>query len=42
MTVRDGVVELTGRMPAATAARLLAEVEKIADVVEVKNLTTAD
>ncbi|MFF3364020.1 CBS domain-containing protein [Streptomyces misionensis] len=42
VTVRDGVVELTGRMPAATAARLLAEVEKITGVVEVKNLTTAD
>ncbi|MEU2358388.1 CBS domain-containing protein [Streptomyces misionensis] len=42
VTVHDGVVELTGRMPAATADRLLAEVEKIADVVEVKNLTTAD
>ena len=40
VTVHDGVVELTGRLPAATAARLAAEVEGIADVVEVKNLLT--
>ncbi|MGW4561137.1 CBS domain-containing protein [Streptomyces sp. NPDC004561] len=41
VTVHDGTVELTGRMPSATMARLVAEVEGIADVVEVKNLLTA-
>ncbi|MFG2884184.1 CBS domain-containing protein [Streptomyces sp. NPDC048297] len=41
VAVHDGVVELTGRMPAASSARLAAEVENIADVVEVKNLLTA-
>lgn len=39
--VHDGIVELTGSMPAAGAARLVTEVEGIADVVEVKNLLTA-
>ncbi|WP_330257965.1 CBS domain-containing protein [Streptomyces murinus] len=38
VAVHDGIVELTGRMPAATARRLLAEIERIADVIEVKNL----
>ncbi|TGZ15343.1 hypothetical protein DV517_03160 [Streptomyces sp. S816] len=38
VAVHDGIVELTGRMPVATARRLLAEIERIADVVEVKNL----
>lgn len=38
VAVHDGIVELTGRMPTATARRLLAEIERIADVVEVKNL----
>ncbi|WP_107430217.1 CBS domain-containing protein, partial [Streptomyces murinus] len=38
VAVHDGIVELTGRMQAATARRLLAEIERIADVVEVKNL----
>ncbi|BBC98243.1 BON domain-containing protein [Streptomyces griseofuscus] len=38
VAVRDGIVELTGRMPTATARRLLAEIERIADVIEVKNL----
>lgn len=38
--VHDGIVELTGSMPAAGAVRLVAEVEGIADVVEVKNLLT--
>ncbi|MEE1744332.1 MULTISPECIES: hypothetical protein [unclassified Streptomyces] len=38
--MHDGVVELTGSMPPACAARLVAEVEGIADVVEVKNLLT--
>ncbi|MET8451816.1 CBS domain-containing protein [Streptomyces sp. NPDC005209] len=41
VAVHDGIVELTGRMPSATSARLVAEVEDIADVVEVKNLLTA-
>ncbi|MGW7529209.1 CBS domain-containing protein [Streptomyces sp. NPDC054783] len=41
VTVHDGIVELTGRVPSATGARLVAEVEQIADVVEVKNLLTA-
>ncbi|WP_406164692.1 CBS domain-containing protein [Streptomyces sp. NBC_00996] len=41
VAVHDGIVELTGRMPSATTARLVAEVENIADVVEVKNLLTA-
>ncbi|MCX4458898.1 CBS domain-containing protein [Streptomyces sp. NBC_01728] len=41
VAVHDGIVELTGRMPSATTARLVAEVEDIADVVEVKNLLTA-
>ncbi|MGW7404280.1 CBS domain-containing protein [Streptomyces sp. NPDC054833] len=40
VAVHDGIVELTGRMPSATTARLVAEVENIADVVEVKNLLT--
>ncbi|MBA9043681.1 MULTISPECIES: CBS domain-containing protein [Streptomyces] len=38
VAVHDGIVELTGRMPTATARRLLAEIERIADVIEVKNL----
>ncbi|MGI5441041.1 CBS domain-containing protein [Streptomyces shenzhenensis] len=38
VAVHDGIVELTGRMPSATTARLVAEVENIADVIEVKNL----
>ncbi|MFF7358967.1 CBS domain-containing protein [Streptomyces filipinensis] len=43
VTVHDGIVELTGRLASsATAARLVAEVEGIADVVEVKNLLTTD
>ncbi|MGV9759715.1 CBS domain-containing protein [Streptomyces tricolor] len=41
VTVHDGIVELSGRLPSATAARLVAEVEQIVDVVEVKNLLTA-
>ncbi|MEV7203739.1 CBS domain-containing protein [Streptomyces griseoluteus] len=41
VTVHDGIVELTGRMPSATLARLVAEVEEMSDVVEVKNLLTA-
>ncbi|MFG2123695.1 CBS domain-containing protein [Streptomyces sp. NPDC048710] len=41
VAVQDGIVELTGRLPSATMARLVAEVEAIADVVEVKNLLTA-
>ncbi|MGW7543189.1 CBS domain-containing protein [Streptomyces sp. NPDC054770] len=41
VTVHDGIVALTGRMTPAGAARLVAEVEAIADVVEVKNLLTA-
>ncbi|MET9657424.1 CBS domain-containing protein [Streptomyces sp. NPDC006510] len=41
VAVHDGVVELTGSLPSADAARLVAEVEGIADVVEVKNLLTA-
>ncbi|MGW7381770.1 CBS domain-containing protein [Streptomyces sp. NPDC054794] len=41
VAVHDGIVELTGRMPSATSARLVAEVEDITDVVEVKNLLTA-
>ncbi|MES4889685.1 CBS domain-containing protein [Streptomyces sp. NPDC096012] len=40
VTVHDGIVELTGRVPPETGARLVAEVEDIADVVEVKNLLT--
>ncbi|MGX4695285.1 CBS domain-containing protein [Streptomyces sp. JNUCC 63] len=40
VTVHDGIVELTGRLPSATMVRLVAEVEEIADVVEVKNLLT--
>lgn len=40
VAVQDGVVEMTGRMPSAATARLVAEVENIADVVEVKNLLT--
>ncbi|MEU6540927.1 CBS domain-containing protein [Streptomyces sp. NPDC047000] len=36
--VRDGVVDLTGRAPAATAARLVAEIEAaVEDVVEVND-----
>ncbi|MFD1659218.1 CBS domain-containing protein [Streptomyces caeni] len=38
--VRDGVVELTGRMPRAAMLRLVAEVEGIDDVVEVDNHLT--
>ncbi|MGW7543186.1 CBS domain-containing protein [Streptomyces sp. NPDC054770] len=41
VTVHDGIVELSGRLPVATKARLVAETEAIADVVEVKNLLTA-
>ncbi|MFF4486525.1 CBS domain-containing protein [Streptomyces sp. NPDC001544] len=41
VAVHDGVVELTGRMSPATTARLVAEIDGIADVVEVKNLLTA-
>lgn len=41
VAVHDGIVELTGRMPPANTARLVAEVENIADVVEVKNLLAA-
>jgi len=41
VAVHDGIVELSGRMPSATLARLVAEVEEICDVVEVKNLLTA-
>ncbi|MEV7130044.1 CBS domain-containing protein [Streptomyces sp. NPDC093260] len=41
VAVHDGIVELTGRMSSATLARLVAEVEGIFDVVEVKNLLTA-
>nr|WP_308288238.1 IS3 family transposase [Streptomyces corallincola] len=41
VAVHDGIVELTGRMPSATLARLVAEGEEISDVVEVKNLLTA-
>ncbi|MGW3951291.1 CBS domain-containing protein [Streptomyces sp. NPDC004752] len=41
VAVHDGIVELTGRMPSATTARLVAEVENIADVIEVKNLLAA-
>lgn len=41
VAVHDGIVELTGRVPSATLARLVAEVEEITDVVEVKNLLTA-
>ncbi|MFH8520414.1 CBS domain-containing protein [Streptomyces gelaticus] len=41
VAVHDGIVELTGNMPAAGAARLVAEVAGIADVVEVKNFLTA-
>ncbi|MEU6510319.1 CBS domain-containing protein [Streptomyces sp. NPDC046942] len=40
VAVHDGIVELTGRVPAATMDRLVAEVEGITDVVEVKNLLT--
>ncbi|MEU2772271.1 CBS domain-containing protein [Streptomyces sp. NPDC007162] len=40
VTVHDGIVELSGQVPAATGDRLLAETEAIADVVEVKNLLT--
>jgi len=42
VTVHDGIVELAGQVSQATGARLLAEVERIADVVEVKNLLRAD
>ncbi|MFF1474724.1 CBS domain-containing protein [Streptomyces mirabilis] len=41
VAVHDGIVELTGRMPPVSTDRLVAEVENIADVVEVKNLLTA-
>ncbi|PZH16781.1 hypothetical protein C1I97_06100 [Streptomyces sp. NTH33] len=40
VTVRDGVVDLTGRMSQAAAARLVAEAEDIDDVVEVSNHLT--
>ncbi|MFE2064348.1 CBS domain-containing protein [Streptomyces sp. NPDC059467] len=40
VTVHDGIVELSGRVPAATRDRLVAETEAIADVIEVKNLLT--
>ncbi|GAB1333861.1 hypothetical protein ACE1SV_04510 [Streptomyces sp. E-15] len=40
VTVHDGIVELTGRMPPASLDRLVAEVAGITDVVEVKNLLT--
>ncbi|MFJ9734755.1 CBS domain-containing protein [Streptomyces sp. NPDC101171] len=42
VTVHDGIVELAGQVSPATGARLLAEVDRIADVVEVKNLLRAD
>ncbi|MET9450520.1 CBS domain-containing protein [Streptomyces cinerochromogenes] len=41
VAVHDGIVELTGRLPSMTLARLVAEVQEITDVVEVKNLLTA-
>ncbi|MEU1198628.1 CBS domain-containing protein [Streptomyces sp. NPDC005813] len=41
VSVHDGIVELTGRVSSATMARLVSEVEDIADVVEVKNLLIA-
>ncbi|WNM32135.1 CBS domain-containing protein [Streptomyces sp. Li-HN-5-11] len=41
VVVHDGIVELTGQVPSATGDRLVAEVEAIADVVEVKNLLGA-
>ncbi|MGV9251974.1 CBS domain-containing protein [Streptomyces sp. NPDC003697] len=41
VAVHDGIVELTGRVPTTTMDRLVAEVEGITDVVEVKNLLTA-
>ncbi|MEU6577562.1 CBS domain-containing protein [Streptomyces sp. NPDC046805] len=41
VAVHDGIVELSGRVPTATRDRLVAEVEQIVDVVEVKNLLTA-
>ncbi|ARP68622.1 hypothetical protein LK07_01285 [Streptomyces pluripotens] len=40
VSVHDGVVELAGRVMPATAERIAAEVEEIADVAEVKNLLT--
>ncbi|MFJ1656570.1 BON domain-containing protein [Streptomyces sp. NPDC088337] len=40
VTVHGGIVELTGRLLSATMARLVAQVEEIADGVEVKNLLT--
>jgi predicted transcriptional regulator len=40
VTVRDGVVDLNGRMSQASTARLVAEVEDIDDVVEVHNHLT--
>ncbi|MFD8723010.1 CBS domain-containing protein [Streptomyces sp. NPDC059629] len=40
VTVHDGIVELSGQVPAAIGDRLVAETEAIADVVEVKNLLT--
>ncbi|MFE3632724.1 CBS domain-containing protein [Streptomyces cellostaticus] len=42
VTVHDGIVELAGQVPPATGARLLSEVERITDVVEVKNLLRTD
>ncbi|GHE13538.1 CBS domain-containing protein [Streptomyces alanosinicus] len=41
VTVHDGIVELAGRVPSATGSRIVAEVETIADVAEIKNLLTA-
>ncbi|MEU2336972.1 CBS domain-containing protein [Streptomyces sp. NPDC006654] len=41
VTVHDGIVELSGQVPAATGDRLVAETEAMAGVVEVKNLLTA-
>ena len=41
LAVHNGIVELTGELPSTTLARLVAEVEEITDVVEVKNLLTA-
>ncbi|MEU8717425.1 CBS domain-containing protein [Streptomyces sp. NPDC048663] len=40
VTVHDAIVELSGQVPAATGGRLVAEIEAIADVAEVKNLLT--
>ncbi|WP_316740891.1 CBS domain-containing protein [Streptomyces sp. MK7] len=40
VTVREGVVDLTGRMSHAVMTRLVAEVEDVDDVVEVNNRLT--